>query len=63
MSDATDLTEPYIDQFAGPSSCPAGLIPTRSGFSATAAIPRTLSDLQTTVWDNGAGISILRAAG
>jgi hypothetical protein len=63
VSDATDLTEPYIDQFARYFLMPRRPDPDAAWILCYGCDPGTLSKPADTVWDNGAGISILRAAG
>jgi hypothetical protein len=60
---ATDLTEPYIDQFARYFLMPRRPDPGAAWIICYGCDPAGLERPASTVWDNGAGISILRETG
>jgi hypothetical protein len=60
---ATELTEPYIDQFARSFLMPRRPSPDADWILCYGCDPASLDRPADVVWDNGAGISILEATG
>jgi hypothetical protein len=61
VAGATELTEPYIDQFARYFLMPRRPDPRASWILCYGCDPSSIAGRTETEWDNGAGISILRA--
>lgn len=59
---ATDLTEPYIDQFARSFLMPRRPDPDAEWILCYGCEPSSLESAADVVWDNGAGISILKVS-
>ena len=57
---ATELTQPYIDQFARYFLMPRRPSPDAEWILCYGCDPASLEPAAAAVWDNGAGISILR---